>query len=438
MRKLLSAALLLAATSPVFAVTQQDAEANPSDGELNRDYAIEMLAEGNLSQALAGIERAIIALPTDIPARFFRAKVLVLLGRGNEIKDELQFITTLKLAPSDLDEAKKLLSEIERAGRTFSGSVSVQAGIGYTDNANSWSKTGLQYGNVPLTSLYNDDKKADKTYKGAVIFSGKNTLNDSRTLALKYTAGGTTNQALDSFEKDMRVTLGSLGLEYESKDGLILGLKAGVTRIDRNNEVTPETTGVEETLFTDINSTKYSVEIGKKYDGGTKVSYIYSDTTDDHKRGASPNNSDSQIAGHEIRLFTPVSQSALLSASMYKKASRADLSTDAAKRTSNKDTTGYSLKLFHILAPGHLMTYGYTSSETDFLTQNVPSTTTKRADEANSWSVSYRIDGDKLWAPAKDWKISFGASRSDSDSNLEAAAVESTTYDITASKVFDM
>ena len=84
------------------------------------------------------------------------------------------------------------------------------------------------------------------------------------------------------------------------------------------------------------------------------------------------------------------------------------------------------------------MTYGYTSSETDFLTQNVPSTTTKRADEASSLSVSYRIDGDKLWAPAKDWKISFGVSRSDSDSNYKAAAVEATSYDITASRVFDM
>ena len=438
MKKILSVALLLAATSPVFAVTQQEAEANPSDGELNRTYAIEMLAEGNLSEALAGIERAIIALPTDIPARFFRAKVLVLLGRGDEVKDELQFITTLKLAPSDLDEAKKLLSEIEQAGRSFSGSISVQAGIGYTDNANSWSKTGMQYGSVALTSLYNEDKKADTTYKGAVIFSGKNTLNDSKTLALKYTAGGTTNQAVDSFEKDMKVTLGSVGLEYESKRGLILGLKAGVTRIDRNNKVTPETTSVEETLYTDINSTKYSLEIGKKYDGGTKVSYIYSDTTDDHKLGATPDNSDSQVKGHELRLFTPISQSALLSASMYTKESRADLSTDAAKRTSNKDTTGYSLKLFHILAPGHLMTYGYTSSETDFLTQNVPSTTTKRADEASSLSVSYRIDGDKLWAPAKDWKISFGVSRSDSDSNYKAAAVEATSYDITASRVFDM
>ena len=296
----------------------------------------------------------------------------------------------------------------------------------------------MQYGSVALTSLYNEDKKADTTYKGAVIFSGKNTLNDSKTLALKYTAGGTTNQALDSFEKDMKVTLGSVGLEYESKGGLILGLKAGVTRIDRNNKVTPETTSVEETLYTDINSTKYSLEIGKKYDGGTKVSYIYSDTADDHKLGASPDNSDSQTKGHELRLFTPISQSALLSASMYTKESRADLSTDAAKRTSNKDTTGYSLKLFHILAPGHLMTYGYTSSETDFLTQNVPSTTTKRADEASSLSVSYRIDGDKLWAPAKDWKISFGVSRSDSDSNYKAAAVEATSYDITASRVFDM
>lgn len=438
MKKVLAATLWLAATSSCFAVTKQEAEASPSDGELNRSYAIEMLAEGNLTEALSGIERTIIAKPTDIPARFFRAKVLVLLGRGDEVKDELQFITTLKLAPSDLDEAKKLLDEIDRAGRTFSGTVSVQAGLGYTDNANSWSKTGLQYGSVALTSLYNEDKKSDTTYKGAVIFSGKNTLNDSKTLALKYTAGGTTNQALDSFEKDMKVTLGNIGLTYESKGGLILGLTGGVTRIDRNNKVTPETGAGEQTLFTDMTSTKYSFEIGKKYNGGSKASYIYSDTTDDHKRGASPDNSDSNTTGHELRVFTPVSQSALLSGSIYTKESRADLSTDAAKRTSNKDISGYSLKLFHILAPGHLMTYGYTHSETDFLTQEVPSTSTKRADEASSLSVSYRIDGDKLWSAAEGWKVSFGIRKTDSDSNYKAAAVESNSFDITLSKVFDL
>ena len=423
--------------SSAFAVTKSEAEANPKDAELNRSYAIAMLAEGNFPEALAGIERTIIAKPTDIPARFFRAKVLVLLGRGDEVKDELQFMTTLKLAPTDINEAKKLLDEIEFASRTFSGSISVQLGLGYTDNANSWSKTGMRTDTIPLESLYTEHKQDDVTYKGAVIFSGKTVLSDDRTVSLKYTAGGTLNEATDSYEKDMKVKLGSLGLEYVSKDGLLLGIKAGLTKIDRNNEAV-NTDGDTETLYTDITSKKYSFEVGKKYDSGTKVSFILSDANDDHEKGTSPNNSDANIRGYELKTFAPISDTSVLSASVYLKESRADLSTDAAKRSSNKDTTGISLKLLHVLAPGHLMTYGYARSETDFLNQDVPSTTTKRADESNIYSLSYRVDGDKVWAAAEDWKFTLGATHSDADSNLKAAQVESNSVSITASRVFDL
>jgi len=435
MKKLILIFILAFNLTSAFAVTKSDAEANPKDAELNRTYAIEMLAKGDYAEALAGIERTIIAKPTDIPARFFRAKVLVILGRGEEVKDELEFITTLKLAPSDIDEAKKLLDEIEFASRTFSGSISIQYGFGYTDNANSWSKTGMRTDTVPLKSLYSEDKKDDTTYNGAAIFSGKNILNDDRTLSLKFTLGKTLNEAMDSYEKDMKVTLGSVGLDYESKNGLLLGLKTGYTEIDRNNEAV-NSSGETESLYTDITSRKHSLEIGKKYDSGAKVSLIYSETDDDHKLGTSPNNSDANITGVELKTFYPLTDSSVLSASIYRKESRADLTTDAAKRSSNKDTTGISMKLLQVLAKGHLMTYGYSRSETDFLNQDIPSTSTKRADESSVYSLSYRIDGDKLWDPIKDWKVTFGFKHSDSDSNLKASQVESNSASVLISRVF--
>ena len=49
----------------------QEAEAQPDNVDLNRTFAQEQFAAGNLADALVGIERVIIASPLDLSARFF-------------------------------------------------------------------------------------------------------------------------------------------------------------------------------------------------------------------------------------------------------------------------------------------------------------------------------------------------------------------------------
>ena len=427
----IAAAVALAVALPAVAVTKSEAEAASSDAELNRTYAIEQLSSGNLEEALLGIERTIIAKPTDIPARFFRAKVLVLLGRGEEVKDELQFITTLKLAPTDLAEAEKLLAEIEKASRSFTGSVSVQMGLGYNDNANSYSKTGLRYGTTPLSTVYPQDKKiADTISQGAVIFSGKSTLNQSKTLALKYTAGRTMSNAADTHEKDMGVTLGSFGVEYGFGSGWFIGTKIGSTKVDRTNTVN----GGD--FATDISTTKYTFEIGKTLESGAKVTYLYSDSSDDHSGTTTAKRLDTSAKQHELRLSSPLSSSMLLSASVSSKETLADDRT--YKDNYDKDTTAYSLNLYQFLAPGHLMTYGYSNSSSDYDSYTIPTDGGIRSDESSVLSVKYRIDGDKLFDALSGWKVTFGVKRSDTDSNLKSSQVESNAFDVTVSRVFDL
>ena len=425
------ALMALITALPALAVTKQEAESDPSNPELNRTYAIEMLAKGDLSEALSGIERTIIAAPTDIPARFFRAKVLVLLGRGDEVKDELEFITTLKLAPGDIDEAKKLLAEIEKAQRSFSGSVTVQLGVGYNDNANGYSKTGLSHGTTPMTTVYSVDKKhADTITNGAVIFSGQSTLNESKSLALKYVAGKTISNGADTHEKDMGVTLGNIALRYTSNSGLYTEGKVGITDVDRTNKVD----GAD--FASDISTTKYSLEFGKTFAGGTKVSYHLSDSSDENSGYDTAKRADTSSTQHDLRLSAPLGQSALLSASAYVKDTEADDRT--YKDNYDKETTGYGLNVYHFLAPGHLMIYGYSSSSTDFDSYTVPTDGGIRSDESTTLSLKYRIDGDKFFSGAKDWKLTFGASQRDSDSNYKRSASEVNTFDMTLSRVYDL
>lgn len=427
----IGACFILASQISYAAVSQSEAESNPSNAELNRTYAIEMLASGNLDQALAGIERTIIAKPTDIPARFFRAKILVLLGRGDEVKDELQFITTLKLAPQDLVEAEKLLAEIEAASRSFSGSVSVQMGVGFNDNANSYSKSGYRYGTRRLTTVYPEDKKhSDLITQGAVIFSGQNDLNSSKTLAVKYVAGKTISNGSDTHEKDMGVTLGNVGLRYTMKNEVYLETKAGVTRISRTNKVN----GGD--FATDIATNKYSFEIGKTLAKGARISYLYSNISDNHSRTDTADNQDSSSTQHDIRISAPISSSTLISASGYYKTTEAD--NRDYKDNYDKDVTGLAVNLYQFLAPGHLMTYGYSKTSSDYVSYSIPEDGGIRSDETSVVSIKYRLDAEKLISSATGWKLAFGVKRSETDSNLKSSQVESNSFDITLSKVFDL
>ena len=93
MKKVLIAGLFVVASATSFAVTKDQAEANPSDGELNRTYAIEMLAEGNLTEALAGIERE------DKPELLRLVGVKPRDSGPNEIGDECPFPRKGKVLP---------------------------------------------------------------------------------------------------------------------------------------------------------------------------------------------------------------------------------------------------------------------------------------------------------------------------------------------------
>jgi len=116
-----------------------------SDAEIQtlRSQAQQHVQKKQLDAALEKMTKVVIARPTDLSARFFRAQILTSLGRGAEIASELQLMTTLDIPEADKQKARQLLASIEMRDRRFTASITFKAGIGYGDNVNSWPKGGL-------------------------------------------------------------------------------------------------------------------------------------------------------------------------------------------------------------------------------------------------------------------------------------------------------
>ena len=107
-----------------------------------RGEAQQFLIDKKPEDALAKIVQVIIARPADLAARFFRSQILVSLGRGEEVRQELELMTTLKIPQADKDKAKQLIETIDKMGRRFSGSFTLKAGLGYGNNVSSWPNGG--------------------------------------------------------------------------------------------------------------------------------------------------------------------------------------------------------------------------------------------------------------------------------------------------------
>ena len=77
-------------------------------------------------------------MPDNLSARFFRAQLLVAMGRGAEIRDKIELMTMLNLPNADRQKAQKLLAKIDSEGNRLSGKITLKAAVGYADNVNAW------------------------------------------------------------------------------------------------------------------------------------------------------------------------------------------------------------------------------------------------------------------------------------------------------------
>ena len=415
-----------------FAVTLEEAEANPKNSELNRQFAIERFAENDLDVALAAIERVIIGKPTDISARFFRAKILVLLNRGNEVKEELELITTLKLPQKDIKAAEKLLADIEKWNRKFNGTRTVLFGFGYTDNANNWSDTGKANPTVALASLYDENKKYSDMFANVTfVLNGQYALDQYKQYNVDFSGGVTAKSLAETVEQESKIAFAKLGLSWSSPSLLRVYTSYGKTKLDRVNRYK------DTNVNSDISITALEIGVKQKLSGGKSFGYSYSDTFNDHSAIDTAYKSDATAKKHKVDFSAPLSKSLFFAGNVSTTTNRADLRTEAAKKSSDKDTTAYSASIFRILEGGDTLILGFSASNTDFLTQVVTSGA-KRADTNATYKLGYRMSADKVLPKLDGWKFGVEYKHSDSSSNLEAAELTSNTLSFTLSSSSDL
>ena len=225
----------LAAASPMsFA---QTSAATTQNIEANRAAAQKLLADGMPNEALQRIEQVIIAAPRDLSARFFLAQILVSLGRGQEVRQELQLMSSLKLSANEQAKVNALLAQIEGQSDPFSGKLTVKLAMGYADNVNAWPKNGVtKVGGLalPLPDPINQkfDPVSDRVTEGLVTFSGKQVLNEQQDVKAKFGFSGKLKDAADTVNADQKYVAGNFGIEKQFTNGVMI--EGGISKSDLN------------------------------------------------------------------------------------------------------------------------------------------------------------------------------------------------------------
>ena len=141
MKYLLRFSILAAAvyTTPVQAeISYADILADPDNPALNQQFARERLAGGDAKAALAAVERVLVAEPTNLGARLFRAEVLSALGADLQAEGELRALAALPL-PADIKaRVAAMQAKIDQRRKRFNTQANLSIGYMENDNAANW------------------------------------------------------------------------------------------------------------------------------------------------------------------------------------------------------------------------------------------------------------------------------------------------------------
>ena len=195
MKRLMHYSILATALSVLPAqaeISYTDILADPDNPALNQQFARERLAGGDAKAALAAVERILVAEPTNLAARLFRAEILAALGADLQAEGELRALAALPL-PADIKaRVKKLRSNIAQRQQRVSFQANLSLGYSENDNATNWPSDN--------TVLLNGDAVAtigDNAYE-IVLIDGTataepvkdDTLNSMISLSGSYDLGG--------------------------------------------------------------------------------------------------------------------------------------------------------------------------------------------------------------------------------------------------------
>ena len=429
-------ALLLSFSATSFGVTKAEYEADKNNLDLARQYAAELFAARKFSESLEVIEEIIIAKPVDLSARFFRVQVMMALGRGDEVLDELEFMTTLKLSSSDMDRAKQLIAAIQRDESPLSATVSFKAGFEYNDNANNYNDTGYTYsttdgvtwtaGSTARTDTTNEVAKSldDTRYSTSVGYFGKYALNDSKSRNLNFALTSAFKNGTKTVNADGTTNFARIGWEENFGNWKTELSYSRVSINKKHNLNKAGTSGILPDTTISIPGISLSYKFGKQ-----AVTYGYTSAKSKNTGFSSASDYDNTTNKHKLSLSSPVGKSsfALLS---YETGDYTSTDT-AVKDAYDKDLSTNSGSLITIWKPGHRTSLKYSTSSKD---NKYEFSAYKRKDTTNVLTANYTMAGDVLYEALKDWNLIFGYTKSVTDSNNPTYDVKSNSYGLTVER----
>ena len=428
------AGLLLLASA--FSAAQAQSDLTDDDIAALRAEAQQLVADKKPEDALAKIVQVIIARPADLPARFFRSQLLVSMGRGEEVRAELEVMSGLNIPEADKQKARQLIETIDKMGRKFSGSITLKGGFGYGNNINSWPNGGERSGTdgtlAPMPdSVYQKYQRISDTIRTASFsFSGSYFLNEARSLKSNFGFSASYKDGGDTVSLDNRMTSARVGLQNDYDTGTTVKVNATKTSLNRVNDKDGTT------VTSDLVITSFDFDVSQKIYEKMSLGYKIVSSANRNSKIANAKNSDSNNLTNSVYLGSPLGKTAYGRVTLSQATARANETTSAAKDKVNKDTNSVSALLVKVLPHQQRIIATATFSEGTHLRKLVSGK--KRVDETQSYSVGYTIKGEELWSRLGDMTVGVDGTYSKTSSNQASARVHARTISLTLSKKFDL
>ena len=405
--------------------------------QTTREAAQKALAEDRKEDALDLISQVVIARPTDLSARFFRAQILVSLGRGPEIRDELALMASLNLPEEDKKRALDLVKVIDKQASRLSGKVSIKLAMGHTDNANSWPENGQFTGEsgfvTPLTDMYDKFKPiSDEFVEGSVSVFGDYKLTEAGDWKAPFRFTASNKEADDTVNLDSKYYSAKGGVSKEFDTGTSLKANIGKTIIDRVNDYEGNV------VNTDLDVMSYDLEIGPKY-GEYQTAIKYATSESDASETSSADLYDATTNTTTLSLSRPLGSTMFVRGSIAAAQTRNDSDELESKQKTDRDDTTLSLLLVKVLPNSQriVVATSFANKEyTEYLVNNAPDT--KREDDTFSVNIGYTIAGKEVLSYLDGFELGANFAYYKSDSNQESAILESKTVTFSISRKFDL
>ena len=413
------------------------APANAGAAESEANIAVRLANSGDVEGAVERLNAILIADPLDLEARFLRAKILVLNGRGAEVLGDLRILGTLGLSDADRAEVRRLIRIAEGDGGRLSQTAFLELGLGFTNNANNWPAKGKATNPADgreLTtitpSVYGGSKAySDTTSHVRLGTRGTLRLDDSGATSGFYALTLSGTRASRTVESQGRTTSVSTGIGHR------LGRVTASFRLSFLHADRVNTYGeFNFPVTTDVISRSASAGLGYRLGRNGLLGYRVSRGRQDHSGLRVADNSDADVLTHGLTWYSRVGSGSFYAIRAIRAKSQARLSTVAAARAaSDRDRTALSVTYGAKLSDAQRLELGASYSVTAFPSRMIAGSG-ERKDKTRLISGLYALDLGEL-PGLRDyldgWEVQLGAAYRTTSSNQLLAEVRKTTGRLT-------